>query len=153
MADMLPPDGVPWPPEPPEPADHGGDDAFVHIGAAPSAGRRLDDIVDWRTMPVSDAPSGYRGSVAAPPLPGRRVNRWSIAGAAMVLTFPAMLLFPLLVLVAVPLAVAFGLAGHREAKVAPELHRMAWLGAAAIAAAAVTAAVMAVLVARGLSLV
>jgi hypothetical protein len=152
MADMLPPDGVPWPPEPPELADQEGDDAFVYVGAAPPAGRRLDDIADWRTMPVSDTPAGYRGSGTAPPLPQRQVNRWSIAGAAMVLTFPAILLEMRMVFVVVPLAAAFGLAGHRQAKVAPELHRLAWLGAAAVAVAAVTATIVAALFTRELSL-
>lgn len=152
MAEMLPPDGVPWPPEPPEPPDQATDDAYRRIGGAPSAGSPVDEIADWRTMPVSDAPSGYRGSDAAPQLPPRRVSPWSIAAAAMLLTFPAMLLERRLAFVLVPLAAAFGVAGHRQARVAPELHRLAWLGAAAAAVAGITAAVLAVLVTRGLSL-
>lgn len=147
MAEMLPPDGVPWPPEPPDPAPQAAD-AIGRIGAAPPSGR-VEQMEDWRSMPVSDPPSGYRGSPTAPPAPVRRVNPWSIAAAAMVVAFPVLFLAPQLAFVMVPLAAAFGLAGHRQSRVAPELHRLVWLGAAATAAALVVAGVLAVLVTRG----
>jgi hypothetical protein len=137
MADLLPPDGVPWPPEPVRRAEAGEPQEVL---PTPPSKRdsRSSDVPDWRTLRNAQTPEGYAGSATAP-APTAKPELYGIA--ALVLAVTGAVLLATSVSVVAPilglLAVALGLEGSRRARVAPELHTLKWLGA--IVAGAVVA--------------
>jgi hypothetical protein len=123
---MVPPDGVPWPPEPPVPGP-GGPTLDEMYRPAPAIGDTHHEIGDWRSMTDDLAPPGYVANEAA--VIAASEVRWSLAcvaslvlgGTALVLRlWPGELLLSAVVALA---ALALGLAGWRAAKVSGGLIR------------------------------
>ncbi len=129
MADLLPPDGVPWPPEParqaapPEPTE---------VLPAPPSRRdaHAGAVPDWRTLSSDRTPEGYAGSATAPTATAK-VQPYGVAALVLAVTGAVFLGVGLAAVSPIMgvLAVGIGLEGTRRARVAPELYTAKWLGA------------------------
>lgn len=126
MSELLPPDGVPWPPEPPVQASARNPPLDELLRPVPQVGDTAREIPDWRTMRNDLAPPGYVANEAAVASSAARWSWWcTVAAAVGAAAAVAAVVGADEVLVAVlsVLAVMFGLAGWRVVRVGAGIAR------------------------------
>jgi hypothetical protein len=139
MGDVLPPDGVAWPPEPPRRVAPSAADPLSGVPSVPAAADpSVGPAPDWRQLAHEQRPDGYAGTAGAPVELARTEWYGVVALGCAALGWASWLGDPFHALrfVLWPMGIGFGVAGFLRARHVPSLYapvgKAMWIGLAAI---------------------